>query len=66
MLDLIFSNCSTIDMGYITVNELAKCLFVSKKTIYRKLEESKFKYVSISGYYLIEIESLKKFLSEVI
>ena len=51
--------------GFISVEELANSLLVSKKTIYRMIKDEKIAGIKLGAYYAIEISSVKKIIQEV-
>lgn len=52
--------------GFISVEELANSLLVSKKTIYRMIKDKKIISIKLGSYYAIKISSVKKLIQEVI
>ena len=51
--------------GFISVEELANSLLVSKKTIYRMIKDEKITGIKLGAYYAIKISSVKKIIQEV-
>lgn len=51
--------------GFISVEELANSLLVSKKTIYRMIKDEKIAGIKLGAYYAIKISSVKKIIQEV-
>ena len=51
--------------GFISVEELANSLLVSKKTIYRIIKDEKIAGIKLGAYYAIKISSVKKIIQEV-
>ena len=51
--------------GFISVEELANSLLVSKKTIYRMIKDEKIAGIKLWAYYAIKISSVKKIIQEV-
>ena len=51
--------------GFISVEELANSLLVSKKTIYRMIKDEKITGIKLGAYYAIKISSVKKLIQEV-
>ncbi|MEG0236995.1 MAG: excisionase family DNA-binding protein [Cetobacterium sp.] len=52
--------------GFISVEELANSLLVSKKTVYRMIKDKKIISIKLGSYYAIKISSVKKLIQEVI
>lgn len=52
--------------GFISVEELANSLLVSKKTVYRMIKDKKIITIKLGSYYAIKISSVKKLIQEVI
>ncbi|MGL5612421.1 excisionase family DNA-binding protein [Cetobacterium sp.] len=52
--------------GFISVEELANSLLVSKKTVYRMIKDKKIISIKLGSYYAIKVSSVKKLIQEVI
>lgn len=61
MKNIFFNQCQE----FLTVHELSKKIFVSKKTIYRMIATKKVKSLKIGGIYLIKTSSVKTLFEEV-
>lgn len=57
----VFNQCKE----FLTVQELSKIIFVSKKTIYRMIASKKVKSLKIGGVYFIKTYSVKSLIEEV-
>lgn len=58
------SNFNSTD-SFIIVETLCKGLYLSKRTIYRRIAKGDIKTTKISGCHFIKISDLKKFIQEV-
>lgn len=61
MKNIFFNQCKE----FLTVQELSKKIFVSKKTIYRMIATKKVKSLKVGGIYLIKTSSVKSLIEEV-
>ena len=61
MKNIFFNHCKE----FLTVQELSKKIFVSKKTIYRMISTKKVRSLKVGGIYLIKTSSVKSLIEEV-